>query len=43
MWNLHKMNTSYSERLLDGPVGVHYREVLLYFHLKANLLELLLE
>jgi hypothetical protein len=31
MWNLHKMNTSYSERFLDGPVGVHYREVLLYF------------
>jgi hypothetical protein len=30
MRNLHIMNTSYSERFLDGPDGVHYREVLLY-------------
>ncbi len=25
------MNTSYSEHFVDSPVGVHYREVLLYY------------
>ena len=28
--NLHIMNTSYNEHFLNGPVSVHYREVLLY-------------
>ena len=30
MQNLYVMNISISEYFLDGPVGVHYREVLLY-------------
>ena len=28
--NLYIMNTSFNEHFLKGPVGVHYREVLLY-------------
>jgi hypothetical protein len=30
MQNLYIMNTFFSEHFLVGPVGVHYREVLLY-------------
>ena len=37
MQNLRIMNTSYSEHFLTGPVGVHYREVLLYFSSKTIL------
>ena len=31
MQNLYLMNTSLTEHILDGPVGVHYIEILLYF------------
>ena len=36
MQNLYLMNTSLTEHILDGPVGVHYIEILLYLCLQEQ-------